>query len=73
MENNKFIFLNVKTVPAFDRETLRPHTAYTVYTCYDNVFKIASAWTLQDAIEIFSSEYKCKRDLLRLRRPFRPQ
>ena len=73
MEDNKFIFLNVKTVPAFDPETLSPHTAYTVYICCDAVYKSASAWTLQDAIEMFASEHKCKRELLRLRCPFRPQ
>ena len=47
------LYLNVKTVPAFDAFTHLPHTAYSVYTVTDGDFKSASAWTLKDAIKLF--------------------
>ena len=72
MERN-LIYLNVMTVPAFDVENLSLHTAYSVYTYNANVFQIASGWSLQDAIELYSVVYSCDRQSLRLRRPFRRQ
>ena len=73
MENQNFIFLNVKTVPAFDPIRLCPHTAYTVYQYKDNNLQFASGWTLQDAIEYFVSTYKYNRAAIRLKRPFKRQ
>ena len=72
MERN-LIYLNVMTVPAFDVESLCPHTAYSVYTCCGDKFQVASGWTLQDAIDMYSKTYFCERQSLRLRRPFRRQ
>ena len=73
MENNSLIYLNVKTVPAFDAENLCPHTAYTVYLQQDNNLLFASGWTLQDAITSFADKHKCSRDCLRIQRPFTRQ
>ena len=74
METSGLIYLNVKTVPAFDTETKMPHTAYTVfYTLRDNT-AFASAWTLQDAVRLFRRLYNVKEDtVIKLRRPFQPQ
>ena len=41
------LYLNVKTIPAFDTFTLQPHTAYSVYTTIDGELRIASSWTLK--------------------------
>lgn len=73
MENHSLIYLNVKTVPAFDAENLCPHTAFTVYLQQDNILLFASGWTLQDAITAFADKYKCSRNSLRMKRPFRRQ
>lgn len=73
MEKNNFISLNVKTVLAFDVESLSPHMAYTVYTCDGNALRVASGWTLRDAIELYSNIYNCERQSLRVKRPFRSQ
>ena len=73
MEKQNLIFLNVKTVPAFDPIKLCPHTAYTVYQHKDNGLQFASGWTLQDAIEYFAYTYKCNRADIRLKRPFKQQ
>ena len=73
MENHSLIYLNIKTVPAFDAENLCPHTAYTVYLQQDNNLLLVSGWTLQDAITFFADKYKCNRDNLRINRPFRRQ
>ena len=74
METSGIIYLNVKTVPAFDTETKMPHTAYTVfYPLRDNT-AFASAWTLQDAVRLFRRLYNVKEDIvIKLRRPFLPQ
>ena len=73
METSGIIYLNVKTVPAFDTETKMPHTAYTVfYPLRDNT-AFASAWTLQDAVRLFRRIYNVKEEtVIKLRRPFKP-
>jgi hypothetical protein len=70
---NNFIYLNVKTVPAFDVVSLAPHTAYTVYTHLDGTIRLASAWTLRDAIDLYARLYGCERSSVKLVRPFRQQ
>ena len=74
METSGIIYLNVKTVPAFDTERKMPHTAYTVfYPLRDNT-AFASAWTLQDAVRLFRRLYNIKEEtVIKLRRPFQPQ
>lgn len=74
MEKNKIIHLNVKTVPAFDTETLMPHKAYTVSCLLNGVFSIASGWTLRDAIQLFRQLYYIDGEtVIRLIRPFKSQ
>lgn len=73
MENQTPIYLNVKTVPAFDTEKFCEHTAYTVYMHKDNHLLHASGWTLQDAIDYFADRHKFNRADIRLKRPFRRQ
>ena len=67
------IYLDVKTVQTIDRETMEPHTAYTVCHQTDDILKIASAWTLKDAVELFARLYGFDRNVLKLSRPFRSQ
>lgn len=67
------IYLDVKTVQTIDRETMEPHTAYTVCHLSDDILKIASAWTLRDAVELFAKLYGFDRNVLKIRRPFRSQ
>lgn len=73
MEKGNLVYLNVKTIPAVEPVTHEAHTAYTVYTLHNNNLKIASGWTLQDAIELFAQQHSYVRSSLRLKRPFRPQ
>ena len=73
MENQNLIFLNVKTVPAFDPVKLCPHIAYTVYQNKGSNLMFASGWSLQDAIKHFACTYKCNRADIRLKRPFKRQ
>lgn len=74
MEKKEIIHLNVKTVPAFDVETKKPHTAYTVSCKDEESLSIASAWTLKDAIQLFRRLYNIKEQtIIHLERPFRPQ
>lgn len=68
-----FIYLNVKTVPAFDAVSLSPHTAYTVYALLDGTIRLASAWTLRGAIDLYARLYDCDRSSIKLIRPFRQQ
>ena len=68
-----FIYLNVKTVPAFDAVSLAPHTAYTVYALLDGTIRLASAWTLRGAIDLYALLYDCDRSSIKLIRPFRQQ
>lgn len=68
-----FIYLNVKTVPAFDAVSLAPHTAYTVYALLDGTIRFASAWTLRGAIDLYARLYDCDRSSIKLIRPFRQQ
>lgn len=67
------IYLNVKTVQTIEWESMEPHTAYTVYHLSDEIMKIASAWTLRDAVELFAKLYGFDRTRLKLRRPFLSQ
>lgn len=74
METVEIIYLDVKTVPAFDSETKMPHTAYTVVLKRGNETRFASAWTLQDSILLFRKIYNVdEKVVIKLRRPFRPQ
>ena len=74
METDKIIYLNVKTVPAFDTETMMHHTAYTVFYTFGDSLSRASGWTLQDAIQLFRKQYNIDDQItIRLRRPFMPQ
>ena len=73
MENQTPIYLNVKTVPAFDTEKLCEHTAYTVFLLKDSNMMYASGWTLRDAIDYFADRYSCNRADIRLKRPFARQ
>ena len=70
MENKKIIYLNVKTVPAFDSISHSLHTAYTVSLHRDQNLLLASGWTLKDAIELFARQYSICREDIRLIRPF---
>jgi len=67
------LYLNVKTVAAFDPFTHLSHTAYSVYTDINGDLRIASAWTLRDAIELFCRTEKFDPTCIRLKRPFIPQ
>lgn len=73
MEKNEFIYLNVKTVPAFDTAVLCDHTAYMVYDHHGQMLRYASGWTLKDAVELYAHVYGCERMAIRLRRPFKHQ
>ena len=74
MDTDKIIYLNVKMVPAFDTETMRCHTAYTVFTTHSDTLSGASGWTLQDAINFYRKQYGVGSQItIRLRRPFRSQ
>ena len=70
MSDTSTIILNVKTVPAFDTEKMRPHTAYTVYQTVAGQFTIASGWTLKDALDLYARLYNCNRNALKVKRPF---
>ena len=70
MSDTNNIILNVKTVPAFDTEKMCPHTAYTVYQTLENTIKIASGWTLKDALDLYARLYNCNRNDLKVKRPF---
>lgn len=70
MSDTSNIILNVKTVPAFDTEKMRPHTAYTVYQTVAGQFTIASGWTLKDALDLYARLYNCNRNALKVKRPF---
>lgn len=67
------LYLDVTTVETVDTSTLRPHTAYTVCMSSGENLKLASAWTLRDALDLFSKVYGFEKDSLRIKRPFRPQ
>ena len=67
------IYLNVKTVQTIERDSMEPHTAYTVYHLSDENMKIASAWTLRDAVDLFAKLYGFDRTRLKIRRPFLSQ
>ena len=69
----KQVALNVKTVPAWDYAQMEMHTAYTVSAVVDKKFTYAPGWTLKDAIELYSSKYHCKKESLKILRPFKRQ
>jgi len=74
METEDVIYLNVMMVPAFDRDALKPHTAYTVYSSQEEERERASGWTLQDAIRLFRRLHNVgESHVIRLIRPFRHQ
>ena len=74
METTEIIYLDVKTVPAFDAESKIPHTAYTVFRLQGDGIALASAWTLRDAVRLFRQIYKVKEEVvIKLKRPFKPQ
>lgn len=64
--------LNVITVPAFDWDGC-VHTAFTVYSDANGVLRTSSGWTLKDAIDYFARYYGQRREILRVKRPFKPQ
>lgn len=71
---DKLIYLNVRTVPAFDPYLMQPHTAYTVFCDRDKKFMSASAWTLKDAVHLFRRLYGISEDfVIKFNRPFRQQ
>lgn len=67
------LYLNVKTVPAIDPEHHHPHTAYTVFTTGTDELRIASGWTLRDAIQLFARLYGYSPSCIKVTRPFLPQ
>lgn len=69
----EYIYLNVNTVPAFDSETLMPHTAYNIYRYHEGKLTTAAGWTLKDAIEFYALKHNCAKENIRLKRPFKPQ
>lgn len=70
----KFIYLNVRTVPAFDTDLMQPHTAYTVFCNLEEKFMTASAWTLKDAVHLFRRLYGFNESfVIKFNRPFRVQ
>lgn len=71
---DKLIYLNVRTVPAFDTALMRPHAAYTVCCDHNDEFMYASAWTLKDAVLLFRNLYGIPEEfVIKFNRPFRPQ
>jgi hypothetical protein len=71
MENQ--LALNVKTVSAWNYDQMCTHTAYTISVVVDGKFTYAPGWTLKDAIELYSSIYRCHKDSLKILRPFKRQ
>lgn len=67
------IRLKVQTVLAFDPDTLKEHTAYTVILFDDCRLLCVSGWTLRDAIDLFCRWYHIERERVCLLRPFVPQ
>ena len=74
MDSKEVIYLNVKTIPTFDAVEKTPHTAFTVYYHRKEVYYVASAWTLKDAVQLYRRLY-CVDDqtTIKLVRPFKPQ
>lgn len=71
---DKLIYLNVRTVPAFDPYLMLPHTAYTVFCNRDRKFMSASAWTLKDAVHLFRKLNGISDvSVIKFNRPFRQQ
>ena len=67
------IILNVKTVPAWDSDEMCFHTAYTVYAIINGMYTYSSGWTLKDAIEFYAQQYKFRREVVQIKRPFKKQ
>lgn len=69
----KHVALNVKTVSAWNYDQMCSHTAYTISAVVDGKLTFAPGWTLKDAIELYSSIYRCHNDSLKILRPFKRQ
>ena len=69
----KQVALNVKTVSAWNYDQMCTHTAYTISAVVDGKLTFAPGWTLKDAIELYSSIYRCHKDSLKILRPFKRQ
>ena len=69
----KQVALNVKTVSAWNYDQMCTHTAYTISAVVNGKFTYAPGWTLKDAIELYSSIYRCHKDSLKILRPFKRQ
>ena len=69
----KPVALNVKTVSAWNYDQMCTHTAYTISAVVDGKLTFAPGWTLKDAIELYSSIYRCHKDSLKILRPFKRQ
>ena len=65
--------LRVQTVPALDPVTHQEHTAYTAIASDGDHLRLASGWTLRDAIEAFCDGFHVERESVCLLRPFFPQ
>lgn len=69
----KHVALNVKTVSAWNYDQMCTHAAYTISAVVDGKLTFAPGWTLKDAIELYSSIYRCHKDSLKILRPFKRQ
>ena len=67
------IRLKVLTVPTLDPATNQEHTTFSVSTQTSGDIKIASGWTLKDAIENYCKDFNVERENVILERPFFPQ
>ena len=64
--------LSVITVPSLEYDGTY-HTAFTVYNCTAGALRASAGWTLRDAIEYYTRDYRVNKDTIRLIRPFVPQ
>ena len=69
----KQVALNVKTVSAWNYDQMCTHTTYTISAVVDGKLTFAPGWTLKDAIELYSSIYRCHKESLKILRPFKRQ
>ena len=67
-------YLNVKLVQAVDPVSYHPHTAYTVYSrSGSDRLRVASGWSIKDAVSLYARLYRCDSRSICLIRPFRKQ
>jgi len=64
--------LSVITVPSFDFDGTH-HIAFTVYNGAAGALRASVGWTLRDAIESYTREYRVEKGAIILMRPFVPQ